>query len=74
VITDPPVDAGAVKRTDADPFPAVASAPLLVGVSVTGPITEGVTVNVWGTDEPPNVSTIAVDNPPPDGIIVTVPL
>jgi hypothetical protein len=46
----------------------------LVGVSVTGPTAEGVTVNVWGTDELTNVSTIAVDKPPPDGVIVTVPL
>jgi hypothetical protein len=46
----------------------------LDGVSVTGPVIEGVTVNVWGTDKPPNVSTIAADKPPPDGVIVTVPL
>jgi hypothetical protein len=46
----------------------------LVAVSVTGPVAEGVTVNVWGTDELAKVSTIGVDNPPPDGVMVTVPL
>ena len=46
----------------------------MAGVSVNGPVAEGVTVNVWGTDELLNVSTIAVDNPPPDGVIVTVPV
>ena len=50
------------------------SEPLLVGVSVNGPIAEGVTVNVWGADELANVSTTGVDNPPPDGVMVMVPL
>jgi hypothetical protein len=43
-------------------------------MSVIGPVAKGVTLNVWGADEPVKVSTIAVDNPPPDGVIVTVPL
>jgi hypothetical protein len=33
-----------------------------------------VIVNVWGTDELLNVNTIGLDNPPPDGVIVIVPL
>jgi hypothetical protein len=47
---------------------------LLVAVSVTGPTAVGVIVNVCATDELLNVSTTAVDNPPPDGVIVTVPV
>jgi hypothetical protein len=50
------------------------SEPLLVGVSVTGPTAVGVTVKVCATDELLNVSTTAADNPPPDGVTVTVPL
>jgi hypothetical protein len=46
----------------------------LAGVSVTGPTAVGVMVNVCATDEPLNVSTTGVDNPPPDGVSVTVPL
>lgn len=52
----------------------LASEPLLLGVSVTGPTAVGVIVNVWGTAELLNVSVIAVDTPPPDGVIVMVPL
>jgi hypothetical protein len=48
--------------------------PLLLGVSVTGPTAVGVMVNVCDAAELLNVSTIAVDRPPPDGVIVIVPL
>jgi hypothetical protein len=34
----------------------------------------GVMVNVCGTAELLNVSTTGADNPPPDGVTVTVPL
>jgi hypothetical protein len=34
----------------------------------------GLTVNVCAAAELLNVSTIAVDKPPPDGVMVTVPL
>ena len=50
------------------------SDPLLVGVSVTGPTAVGVIVNVCAVDELENVSTVAVDNPPPLGVIVIVPV
>ena len=48
--------------------------PLLLGVSVTGPTAVGVIVNVCGTAELLNVSVIGVDRPPPDGVIVIVPV
>ena len=50
------------------------SDPLLVGVSVTGPTAVGVMVNVCAVDELENVSTVAVDNPPPLGVIVIIPV
>jgi hypothetical protein len=50
------------------------SVPLLLGVSVTGPTAVGVMVNVCDAAELLNVSTLAVDRPPPDGVIVIVPL
>jgi len=93
VMADPPVNPGAVKLTEADPFPAVAapmpgaaggvayvnalafvSVPLLAGVKLTGPTAAGVMLNVCAADELLNVSTIGVDNPPPEGVIVMVPL
>ena len=52
----------------------LASEPLLAGVKLTGPTAVGVMVNVCATDELLNVSTTGVDSPPPDGVIVTVPL
>ena len=48
--------------------------PLLLGVSVTGPTAAGVMVNVCDAAELLNVSMIGVDKPPPDGMIVIVPL
>ena len=50
------------------------SEPLLAGVKLTGPTAVGVTVNVCAATELLNVSTTGVDNPPPDGVTVTVPL
>jgi hypothetical protein len=46
----------------------------LAGVKLTGPKAVGVMVNVCAADDPLNVNTTGVDNPPPDGVIVTVPL
>ena len=43
-------------------------------MSVTGPTAVGVMVNVCAADELLNVRTIGVDNPPPEGVTVTVPL
>jgi hypothetical protein len=48
--------------------------PLLLGVNVTGPTLAGVIVNVCGVRESLNVSTIAVESPPPAGVIVIVPV
>ena len=45
----------------------------MVGVSVTGPIAVGVIVKVCAPD-PLNVNTIAVERPPPAGVIVIVPV
>jgi hypothetical protein len=50
------------------------SEPLLPGVSVTGPTTVGVIVNVCAAAELLNVKVIVVDSPPPDGLTVIVPL
>jgi hypothetical protein len=50
------------------------SEPLLLAVSVTGPTAVGVMVNVCDAAELLNVSVIGVDRPPPDGVIVIVPL
>ena len=50
------------------------SEPLLLGVSVTGPTAVGVIVNVCAVAELLKVSVIAVDRPPPEGVIVMVPL
>ena len=49
------------------------SDPLFVGVSVTGPTAVGMIVNVCAADELLNVSTTAVESPPPEGLIVIVP-
>jgi hypothetical protein len=46
----------------------------LAGVSVTGPTAVGVIVNVCPAEELLNVSTVGVDNPPPDGVTVIVPV
>jgi hypothetical protein len=51
-----------------------ANEPLLRGVSTTGPTAVGVMVNVRDAEEPLNASTIAVDSPPPEGVMVIVPL
>jgi hypothetical protein len=50
------------------------SGPLLVGVSVTGPAAVGVTVNVCAAAELLNVSVMGTLNPPPDGVMVIVPV
>ena len=50
------------------------SIPLLLGVSVTGPKAVGVIVNVCDAAELLYVNVIGVDTPPPDGVIVIVPL
>ena len=50
------------------------SEPLFVGVNVTGPTAVGVIVNVCAVDELVNVSTVAVESPPPEGVIVIVPV
>jgi hypothetical protein len=47
---------------------------LFVGVSVTGPTEVGVIVNVWETAEFENVRTTGVLKPPPEGVIVMVPV
>ena len=47
---------------------------LFVGVSVTGPTAVGVIVNVCAADELLNVKTTGVESPPPDGVIVMVPV
>ena len=49
-------------------------AALFVGVSVTGPTAGGVIVNVWAADELLNVRTTGVERPPPEGVIVIVPV
>jgi hypothetical protein len=41
---------------------------------VTGPTDVGVTVNVCDAAELLKVITTGADNPPPDGVTVTVPL
>ena len=50
------------------------SEPLLAGVKLTGPTAVGVTVNVCAAAELLNVSTTGVDKPPPDGVMVMVPV
>ena len=45
-----------------------------MGVSVTGPTTVGVMVNVCAVEEFKNVRVVAVETPPPDGAIVIEPL
>ena len=50
------------------------SEPLLVGVSVTGPVAEGVTVNVCPAAELLKVSTMGALSPPPVGVMVMVPV
>jgi hypothetical protein len=49
------------------------STPLFVAVRVTGPAAVGVTVKVCGVAEV-NVSTIGVVSPPPEGVMVMLPL
>ena len=46
----------------------------MVGVNVTGPTANGVMVNVCAVEEFVNVSTVAVESPPPEGVIVIVPV
>ncbi len=48
--------------------------PLFDGVRVTGPMLVGAIVKVCAAEELLNVSTIGVLRPPPDGVIVIVPL
>jgi hypothetical protein len=50
------------------------SEPLLPGISVTGPTVAGMIVKVCGVEELLKVSTIGVLRPPPDGVMVTVPV
>ncbi len=50
------------------------SEPLLLGVRVIGPTPVGVMVKVWAAEELENVRTMGVLSPPPDGVIVIVPL
>jgi len=50
------------------------SAALLAGVRVTGPTAVGVIVNVCAAAELLKVSTMAEDRPPPEGVIVMVPV
>ena len=50
------------------------SDPLFDGVNVTGPGSTGVIVNVWAAEDPLNVNTTGVDNPPPEGVTVMVPV
>jgi hypothetical protein len=49
------------------------SEPLFVGVSVTGPAVLGEMVKPWALEEL-KVRTIGPETPPPEGVIVTVPL
>ena len=62
--------AGGVLYANGDAF---VSDPLLVPVSKTGPTAVGVTVNVCAADELVKVSTVAVESPPPEGVIVMLP-
>ena len=48
--------------------------PLLLGVSVTGPTAVGLIVNACAAAELLNVSALGVDSPPPESVIVIVPL
>ena len=50
------------------------SEPLLVGVSVTGPVAEGVMVNVCPAAELLNVRVMGALNPPPVGVMVIAPV
>ena len=47
---------------------------LLDGINVTVPVTVGVIANVCAVDEFENVRVIGVLKPPPDGVIVIVPV
>jgi len=47
---------------------------LFVGVRVTVPVDVGVIVNVCAVDELENVNTVGVESPPPEGVIVIVPV
>jgi hypothetical protein len=48
--------------------------PPLVAVSVTGPGAVGMIVKVWAEDELLKLSVIGVESPPPEGVIVIVPV
>ena len=47
---------------------------MFVGVRVTVPVDVGVIVNVCAVDELENVNTVGVESPPPEGVIVIVPV
>ena len=76
----PPVavmDVGAEGTTEVAPYASTdgfASPPLFDGVSVIVPDVVGVIVNVCATLELVNVFTIDVESPPPDGVMVIVPV
>jgi hypothetical protein len=55
-------------------MPGFESEPLFEGISVTGPTLVGVIVNVCGAAVLLNVSTTGMLSPPPDGVMVMVPL
>ena len=46
----------------------------MVGVKVTGPTAVGVIENVCAADELVKVNGIAVESPPPEGVMVIVPV
>jgi hypothetical protein len=52
----------------------LARAGLLLGVRVTGPAAAGLIVNVCGAADPLKVSGMGVVSPPPDGVMVMVPV
>ena len=50
------------------------SEPLLAGVRLTGPTAVGVTVKVWAAAELLNVKVMGELNPPPEGVMVMLPV
>ena len=74
-----PLPGVAVPATGASGFVAYdstegfVSPPSFEGVSVTGPGEAGVIVKVCAAADPLNVSTTAVDNPPPEGVMGEMP-
>jgi hypothetical protein len=50
------------------------SAPPLEGLRVTGPTAVGVIANVCGAEEAVKVRVTGVKRPPPDGVMVMVPV